>query len=127
LKYGHPDAVVLNLWHHKQVLAVVTETIPAQPLPSATGLDAGETETIRLALQQHADLILIDERKARQVARQSGLIVKGTLGVLYEAFQKGLIDATQAEIYLQQIIQQRDIWIAPALCLDVLEHIRKRH
>ncbi len=38
-------------------------------------LDAGEREAIALALALNADVILLDERKARHVAREQGLHV----------------------------------------------------
>lgn len=44
------------------------------------GLDAGEREAISLALAMKADLLIVDERKARQVAEAFGLDVIGTLG-----------------------------------------------
>jgi predicted nucleic acid-binding protein len=56
-------------------------------------LDAGETEAIALALEAHADLLLMDERKGTAAARQLGLATIGVFGVLLEAKRKGLIDA----------------------------------
>src|SRR2546430_1607578 len=35
-------------------------------------LDAGETEAITLAIELHADLVLMDERKGTEAARQLG-------------------------------------------------------
>lgn len=54
-------------------------------------LDKGESEAIVLANNINADLIVIDERKARKIAKDIGLNVTGTLGILVEAKQKGLI------------------------------------
>jgi predicted nucleic acid-binding protein len=44
---------------------------------------------IALALENRADLVLLDERKGRKVARRLGLSVRGTLGVLVEAKKRG--------------------------------------
>jgi predicted nucleic acid-binding protein len=60
-----------------------------RPYPS--GLRAGEIETIALALQQRADIVLIDERLARKFAQSKGLQVLGTLGVLKQAHTRGLL------------------------------------
>ncbi len=56
------------------------------------GLHEGESEALALADEHDARLILLDERKGRQKAKQIGLTVKGTVGVLQEAKEKGLID-----------------------------------
>jgi predicted nucleic acid-binding protein len=55
-------------------------------------LGAGEAEVIELAIDCNADHILIDERKARKIARNVyGLRVIGSARVLVEAKRKGLI------------------------------------
>lgn len=56
------------------------------------GIDGGEAEVLALAKEHEAILVLIDEKKARQVAQDIGLIVRGTVGILLEAKKKGLID-----------------------------------
>lgn len=54
-------------------------------------LDLGETEAIALATEVHADVVLIDEQAGRQEALRRGLRVAGTLSVLDEADQAGLV------------------------------------
>jgi predicted nucleic acid-binding protein len=54
-------------------------------------LDYGERQVVLNALELEADLVLIDDRNARNIAEYLGLQVKGTLGVLVEAKRKGLI------------------------------------
>jgi predicted nucleic acid-binding protein len=65
-------------------------------------LDRGEQEAITLAQQINADLLLLDERRARQAAISRGLAVTGTLGLLEVAARRGLIDLTIALTRLQQ-------------------------
>ncbi|WP_251951903.1 DUF3368 domain-containing protein [Salinibacter ruber] len=60
------------------------------------GLDPGEREAILLAVRKEADLLLIDERAGRAVARKRGITVTGTIGVLGAAAQRNLIDPAQA-------------------------------
>ena len=55
-------------------------------------LDPGESEAIALALELRADLILVDDATAREVASHRGLIALGVLGTLLRAKQKGFLD-----------------------------------
>jgi predicted nucleic acid-binding protein len=55
-------------------------------------IDIGEASAISLAREQHADLLLIDERAGTEAARHAGIQVVGTLGVLIEAGIERLID-----------------------------------
>lgn len=45
-------------------------------------LDDGEAEAIALAVETNANLVLIDERQAREEAGRLGLSMAGTIGVL---------------------------------------------
>lgn len=54
-------------------------------------LDYGERQVVLNALELKANLVLIDDRTARNIAEYLGLQVKGTLGILVEAKRKGLI------------------------------------
>jgi predicted nucleic acid-binding protein len=64
-------------------------------------LGAGERGAILLAKSLEADLILIDERKARRVAWDAGLSVVGCLGILEAGARRGLVpDLRQAYIDL---------------------------
>ena len=58
-----------------------------------TSLDEGEASVIALSRELKADFTLIDERKARKIARSVyGLKVIGSAGILVEAKHKGLIE-----------------------------------
>lgn len=65
-------------------------------------LDSGEQETILLAEREDSSLVIIDERAGRAVARQWGLNVTGTIGVLGAAVQKGHVNAARVVEKLQQ-------------------------
>jgi len=55
-------------------------------------LGLGEAESIALALELGADLILLDEKEGRHTAQRLGLRVMGIVGILLEAKTQGAID-----------------------------------
>jgi predicted nucleic acid-binding protein len=72
------------------------------PLDSTLeGLDPGEREAIQLANEEHADLLLMDDRIGVNYARRQGLEVTGTLGILIQAARYGLVDIDVALANLQ--------------------------
>ena len=67
----------------------VSNNLAVEVLESDIG--KGESEAIVLALEQKPDLVLIDDLKARKFAKMNGLEIIGTMGILLDAKQKGLI------------------------------------
>ena len=61
-------------------------------------LDPGESESIALALELGADLILLDEHDGRRLAQQQGLKPMGVVGVLLLAKQRGLLPLIRPEL-----------------------------
>ncbi|MDE7477525.1 MAG: DUF3368 domain-containing protein, partial [Lachnospiraceae bacterium] len=61
-------------------------------LRRATGLDLGESEAIVLTDEQQGNLLLMDEVKGRSVAKQMGIRIMGTIGILMIALEKQEID-----------------------------------
>lgn len=76
-------------------------------------LDGGEAEAITLALETHADVVLLDERAGRMAAREVNLGVTGTLGVLLRARREGQIASLAAEI--AALRTKIGFWISPEL------------
>jgi uncharacterized protein len=84
-------------------------------------VDQGEAEAIGLALQLKADVLLIDERKARHLAAYLELGVVGLLDVLQEAKQRHFITSikpvlddliTRARFRLSHKLYQRTLFTA---------------
>ena len=55
-------------------------------------VDDGEAEAIALAYEKHWKVIL-DDRQARKVAKRLGVSMFGTVGILVQAKQHGIIPA----------------------------------
>ena len=65
-------------------------------------LHSGERNAILLAEQLEADLIILDEKAARQIAKERGLNLTGLLGILETAATRQLIDLPTVLERLQQ-------------------------
>ena len=84
----------------------------------SASLDAGEAETITLASEVSADLIVLDDAEARESARLMGLRITGTLGILLKAKKAGSI------ISLKEMIRKlraTGFWISNALEIQLLK------
>ncbi len=95
---------------------VRTLTTPVPPM-LVTHLDAGEASGIALALEARIRLVAMDERRGRLVARDMGLTVTGSLGVLLRAKRLGLIEAVGPRL---TAMRRNGIWIGEALVRRVL-------
>jgi uncharacterized protein len=84
-------------------------------------LDPGEAEAIMLAIERRADLLLVDERRARRTATAAGLTVTGLLGVVAKAKRAGVIELVKP--VLDELIQIARFWIGPDLYAEVLAEL----
>ena len=92
----------------------------------ATALNAflgrGEAEAIAPASERRDSLLLIDEAQGRPVARQLGIPIRGTLGLLLEGHRAGHVSDPAGAI---QRMRERGTWIADDLVAAVLAAARK--
>lgn len=100
-------------WIHRQSLK---NPVLAQALLAE--LDDGEAAAIALAVELKADVLLMDERMGRAVAKRFGLKCVGLLGVPTEAKHEGLIDAVKP--LLDDLRIQAGFWINQQLYAKVL-------
>jgi predicted nucleic acid-binding protein len=92
------------------------EVVPAVGLPEmflAAELGVGENQVIAVALHRKAQLVLLDELKARRIASQVyGLRVKGSAGILIQAKRAGVISAVRP---LFEAMKQKGYYLSPRL------------
>ena len=106
-----PPAVAREM-SHPNTPTVVREWLAKHPpwievreplvLDTGLALDPGECEAICLARQLKAELLLVDDLKARRVARRLGLTITGTIGILESAAEHQLLELADALGRLRQ-------------------------
>jgi len=106
-------------WTRNKPDWIIVEPV-ARPGLLAEGIEEGEAEAIALSEQLHADLVLLDDRRAREIARGRGLRVIGTLGILVDADQRHLINLEEAIADLRET----NFRISRQLLEAALEHRR---
>jgi predicted nucleic acid-binding protein len=93
----HPSAPeVVRNWVSSRPDWLEVSVVNLSDDPSLGALDDGEKSAISLGLSVSADLILIDDRRGAAAARDKGLEVTGTLGILDLAARRGMIDFASA-------------------------------
>jgi predicted nucleic acid-binding protein len=91
----------------------------------AEELGMGERQAISLALELHADVLLIDELAGRRQAEQRQMLVTGTLAVLLQASLWGHCEFPEAVKQLRRF----GFWVSAsteALMLARYEHAKKK-
>jgi predicted nucleic acid-binding protein len=89
----------------------------AVPDSSLAKLDAGERDAITLAIELHADQLIVDDREGRREAERRGIPVIGTLGVLREAATLKLLDIR----VVAERLQATSFYVAPEVLAKLLK------
>ena len=122
VKFQKEAEKILRAEYVKKV--VVEDKKSVTLLRRATGLDAGESEAIILSDEIKADLLLMDELKGRQVAKQMGLNIMGTVGILMTSFDEELLSAEEIEKCID-VLRSNGRHISEKLYEQLMEKIRK--
>jgi len=86
-------------------------------------LGAGEKAAISLALSKKIKLILLDERKARRIAKFYKLEPRGTIGVLLEALNRNKLSKKEFKELIQKILKE-GYRIDEELIIELLKDIK---
>jgi len=93
-------------------LAALSEFIEVVPVKSLLSvrrqLGLGELEALSLARQSSADLLLLDDRKASNEAREQQLVIASTRAVLKIAEERGVIGSAQE---LEKLMRQQQVFL----------------
>ena len=87
-------------------------------------LDLGEAEVLVLAIETRANLVLVDERRGRTVAKGLGVRTIGVLGILLRAKSEGHINAVAP--LLDELIHTAGFYVSAALRAQTLRLARER-
>jgi predicted nucleic acid-binding protein len=82
-------------------------------------LDLGETAAICYAIERDADLVLLDEKDGRRVARRHGLTVTGVVGVLLKGAKAGDVEL-EREL---DALREAGFWISDDLYSEILAEV----
>jgi hypothetical protein len=118
----------INVWTHKAqrlILSAVDRWLTVRSITDIglcehllPQIDLGEAEAITLAVDLGASRILLDDQDARRSARLYGLEPMGTLGLLLEAKQQGLLVAVRPEI---ERLAQTNFYFSAVLAQEILQ------
>jgi predicted nucleic acid-binding protein len=87
----------------------------------------GEAESILLARELNTDMLLMDERDGRQAAKDAGIMVKGTIGVISDCVNRHLLTAGAAvEILTFFRTNPSKFWIDPGIIDIAIRQIEER-
>ncbi len=105
LELGQPDAHTVQLAIARQELVVIdTGAVSLSEAVQSLPIGQGEKHAIQLGLQESPDWVLLDDLLAREEAQRLGLKVKGTLGVIAEAYRGQLISLAECDLIFQAIL-----------------------
>ncbi|MBI4746688.1 MAG: DUF3368 domain-containing protein [Deltaproteobacteria bacterium] len=117
---GKKNATVIENWGKNRIVEITD--IKEKSALELT-LDEGESEVIVLAQEVDADLVIIDEDKARKVSKLNGLNVTGTIGVLLDAKKQGKISLLKP--FLDRLIAN-GMYIGVSLYDNALLHASEK-
>ncbi|HIG93966.1 TPA: DUF3368 domain-containing protein [Candidatus Woesearchaeota archaeon] len=86
-------------------------------------LDEGEAEAIALAMEKKLDLLLLDEKEARSIARIYKIPVTGTVGILMRAKREGKIPSLRKELLA---LREAGFWIQDDLFHEALHSCKEK-
>lgn len=110
---GKPKAERLERYLRDKVTDVDLATL----VIAATGLGQGELEAMALYKKLKADRLLVDDNRARKIARLNGIEIVGSVGVLLLARERELIPSIRPRL---EEIRAAGIHLGPEILSEAL-------
>ena len=88
-------------------------------------LGAGESQVLALAEELKADIVLVDDERAWEVARSIGISYLRSIEVILEASRRQVLDAKTARVKLVLLHEKR--WISEDVIRQALLQLEKQH
>lgn len=101
----------------------VVDLVDTKHIVFFEGLNTGEIEVFALAQEQDARLVIIDDQLARQAAMKIGLPTKGTVGVLLQAKEEGLIAMIKPLLFT---LRENGLYLSNSIIADVLHKANEK-
>ena len=92
----------------------------------ASSMSVADNETLSLAVECRAELLLCDDRVLRMMAEAEGIRPMGTLGVLLHALRAGLLSREEARRLLDALVRLHGFRIGIEVYQAVLARIARR-
>jgi predicted nucleic acid-binding protein len=130
-----PDAVWIEVEAHRpnlfdRMAGAFVRVGPRHPPPASLvalarrmPLHVGETQALQLAQEHGADLLLTDDTAARLAAKQMGLLVHGTLGILLRAVRRQQRDPRTVADLLRTIPSRSTLHIRANLLNEIIAEV----
>lgn len=112
---GKPESDALGEYLQTRVKSIDMEN---HSIKHTANLGSGELEAIALYIDLDADLLIIDDARAKKAAYANGLEVMGSIGVLLLAKERGLIKEIKS---LLNLLSASDIHLSSKVINKVLE------
>lgn len=123
-----PDSLHIRLFleHYRFPILDASEKVLRRYV-NGPQLDWGERQLLSLAQSFSGGevQVLLDDDAARNEARRLGLPVKGTVGILVQAYRTRLLALDDLELLLLEIAARPDLWISEKLCQQVIEQLKR--
>ncbi len=117
------DAGIIQEYIGKSI-HVKSPTSPSDRLIEKYRIHKGEADSIQLAKETGAQLILINERDGRNAAKNEGFKVKGSIGILFDALKSGTINEKEVLTILNKFKKNPQVfWIEPDIIKSAIEKI----
>ena len=119
-KYTNEAVIVYNSPYIS--IVKIEDRQSVDKLRYSSGLDIGESEAITYSNLVNADLLLMDELKGRKVAKQLGLSITGTIGILIQSFDESFLNKEEI-IKSIKILKDSGRYISDSLYNRLIERV----